>query len=666
MAIQHRRGADKDFQPSKMLPAEIAITTDGTRKVYAAFAAGDVKELASKEDIQNIVDEFKSNTEDISKLYEENVELKSDLSNLGDSVSDISFLEQSENIYNGIYDSDKGLNNQGELVDLQDYSTTDFIRVVPNKTLYPNYNSGAQRSGCVIGRYAFYDSNKKFLRGTNSYWKATLPTEEDACYARMTFSNSYITTLAVNYDNIKSEYSDYKEERYVINSQKDIDNLMLNINGIYSIKNLVSPTDSTKNWSVVSATLGVTDNIIQFQGNGTGQYPELKNTMPFDYKKGHKYYCRVSVMTTSEKCQYISLRPLQSVSGTTFTINNITKGHWYTFSFFVTSTKDSGRCDIPFDVYGYFASNADSVNALINLKEITVIDTAELPQGLELYQIDKILDKNGFFNGTSKINVKECLVDSNVAVPNKIAHHTKPRAAVVTFIADDGFARDYDKMHGLSEKYGVPMCSAMPSVIDNQMSLPQILYCQNQLGWEFASHTYEHKNLKNLTSEEEIEYQMVESLKWMKERGINCTSLVYPEGGNDERVRRIAKKHFELACTTRPYVNTGVIPSFYISRKPLGSFYSTGTFDEYKGYVNEAIANDGWLIFMLHPTNAQHDTTQQEIFEQVIQYVQQNNIPILTLRDAHRQYFGNALEAGDYIGDTNGIAISGDGQKANI
>lgn len=58
MAIQHRRGADVDFKAEKMLPGEIAVTTDGTRKVYAAFAPGDVKELASKEEVQKIVDNF--------------------------------------------------------------------------------------------------------------------------------------------------------------------------------------------------------------------------------------------------------------------------------------------------------------------------------------------------------------------------------------------------------------------------------------------------------------------------------------------------------------------------------------------------------------------------------------------------------------------------------
>lgn len=72
MAIQQRRGANADFDANKMLPGELAVTTDGTRKVYAAFAPGDVKELASKEDVQEVVDEFHENVE---KVMDE-IELK--------------------------------------------------------------------------------------------------------------------------------------------------------------------------------------------------------------------------------------------------------------------------------------------------------------------------------------------------------------------------------------------------------------------------------------------------------------------------------------------------------------------------------------------------------------------------------------------------------------
>ena len=51
MAIQNRRGADADFDSHKMLPGELAVTTDGSRKVYATFAPGDSREVAFKDQI---------------------------------------------------------------------------------------------------------------------------------------------------------------------------------------------------------------------------------------------------------------------------------------------------------------------------------------------------------------------------------------------------------------------------------------------------------------------------------------------------------------------------------------------------------------------------------------------------------------------------------------
>lgn len=76
MAIQQRRGADADFDSTKMLPGELAVTTDGTRKVYVAFAPGDTKELASAEEVQEIVDGFNENVEENIQKAADEIEQK--------------------------------------------------------------------------------------------------------------------------------------------------------------------------------------------------------------------------------------------------------------------------------------------------------------------------------------------------------------------------------------------------------------------------------------------------------------------------------------------------------------------------------------------------------------------------------------------------------------
>ncbi len=56
MAIQARRGLETDFKPEKMLPGELAVTTD-TRKIYATFAPGDCKRMATYEDMVDDIEE---------------------------------------------------------------------------------------------------------------------------------------------------------------------------------------------------------------------------------------------------------------------------------------------------------------------------------------------------------------------------------------------------------------------------------------------------------------------------------------------------------------------------------------------------------------------------------------------------------------------------------
>lgn len=57
MAIQLRRGAYADFDPTKMVPAEVGIVTSGDpntddgKAAYVAFSAGNAKRLATVEDI---------------------------------------------------------------------------------------------------------------------------------------------------------------------------------------------------------------------------------------------------------------------------------------------------------------------------------------------------------------------------------------------------------------------------------------------------------------------------------------------------------------------------------------------------------------------------------------------------------------------------------------
>lgn len=65
MAIQHRRGAYTNYDPTKLLPGEIAVvqsgdpsTSDGDA-IYIGTATGQVRQLATKDEIEAaVVDAF--------------------------------------------------------------------------------------------------------------------------------------------------------------------------------------------------------------------------------------------------------------------------------------------------------------------------------------------------------------------------------------------------------------------------------------------------------------------------------------------------------------------------------------------------------------------------------------------------------------------------------
>lgn len=101
MAITVRKGLESQFDINKMLPGEFAVTTD-THKVYVCMAAGISKELASIEELQNILgsseEAFQAFQELINAMESDNVitGLLSDINNIKSGEYTISFSEAEE------------------------------------------------------------------------------------------------------------------------------------------------------------------------------------------------------------------------------------------------------------------------------------------------------------------------------------------------------------------------------------------------------------------------------------------------------------------------------------------------------------------------------------------------------------------------------------------
>ena len=131
MAIQHRRGADKDFDPQKMLPGEFAVTIDGTRKVYVAFAAGDVEELSTEETDTSLTKEGKA--ADAKATGEKIEQIKTDIYGNASIDDKLDILTENFNFTSGgYYDETNTLYSSGstsysQLVDISLYDEVSVI-----------------------------------------------------------------------------------------------------------------------------------------------------------------------------------------------------------------------------------------------------------------------------------------------------------------------------------------------------------------------------------------------------------------------------------------------------------------------------------------------------------------------------------------------------------
>ena len=139
MAIQMRRGAKTDFDPTKMLPGEWAVmlsgddTTDGYA-VYMCYAAGVVRRLVDEQEIaalpQNIIDEIMAEIEaEMTAVEAATAAALAAIEAMGD-ISELAVPEMSANIRggaklgDGLSITDGVLSVDGATIDLPTMSAT--------------------------------------------------------------------------------------------------------------------------------------------------------------------------------------------------------------------------------------------------------------------------------------------------------------------------------------------------------------------------------------------------------------------------------------------------------------------------------------------------------------------------------------------------------------
>ena len=221
-----------------------------------------------------------------------------------------------------------------------------------------------------------------------------------------------------------------------------------------------------------------------------------------------------------------------------------------------------------------------------------------------------------------------------------IAGSAFAQEAMVTFRFDDGLLSQYEMARPILDKYDYSAINYIftdpPEEGDweEYMSWSQIEELQNAYGWEIGGHSKSHLNLKNLSDLELIE-ELSGSKRILQNHGINVKSFASPFGEYDNRVLSYISKYYESHGSAWPFVGN-VFPynDYDIAvREPS----NTTSVETIKSWIDQADTNKEWLVLLFHgivESNPEPYQYSKQGFESVVDYVNSQNIPVVTPTEA--------------------------------
>ena len=245
----------------------------------------------------------------------------------------------------------------------------------------------------------------------------------------------------------------------------------------------------------------------------------------------------------------------------------------------------------------------------------------------------------------------------NVYVPKEQASHPQP---VLTFIDDDGLAEQPDNWKILYDS-----CRVTPSlaIVTNQVGANNRITWEkvnelSKIGFEFISHTHNHKNITTLTHDELV-LDLESSKKALFEHNCNGELLVYPGNHHSEATDSVVRRLFKGAFWQGDYMNVPPIDKVAIKRysildtshkidieTPSGEYksvYPAKSAEELKSIIDEAVLRGGWVVFMCHLRNYYSEGYHyNEAFRDRIislcRYARSKGVRIMTAGDAFKEF----------------------------
>lgn len=249
------------------------------------------------------------------------------------------------------------------------------------------------------------------------------------------------------------------------------------------------------------------------------------------------------------------------------------------------------------------------------------------------------------------------LMQSETQANRSIIATSKRKFPMITFIDDDGRTEVLEKWEPILQEKGnkltIPLITQWMDDPDNTsvITWEDVHHLKKEYGVEFVSHTHTHGHGNQMTPQQ-IDDDFRDAKTVLQREGLSHDIIVQPYGENSDDVRKISRDYAKINIGTKEFVNTTPLDTFRVGRISLGEDKYT-TFEQYKEKLDEAIANDGWIIFKSHSQYTSFDENQLQLIRQIIDYARANNITEVSV-DEGISYFGNLIDVGDYTARAQG------------
>lgn len=238
----------------------------------------------------------------------------------------------------------------------------------------------------------------------------------------------------------------------------------------------------------------------------------------------------------------------------------------------------------------------------------------------------------------------------------ELQNKTRKPKPLMSIVTDDGYATDYTKLKPIGDAENVPFVMAIiPTRLNttSYLSTSQLdeLY---SIGWEVASHSNTHLNLDQL-SDQDLDNELRLSKESLNSMGYECTNMVYPFGAYNSKVKEVTRKYYRSARSSDTGVNESPIETYQLDTQLFAenaaidsrSGLARNTLEFYKLQVDEAVAKNGWLIWLMHSAHTAVTETQLSYLQQTIQYAKSLGVEVVTMQQALDQ-MANIVDVGDF------------------